>query len=237
MLWNLGGFHHNSVFFFHLFPSFSCQVFQFFSQLWCPFLLPSQARQRFRPHPICAWACIRPSAVVLLLPLTLRASGTNRAPGEAGCNHSDSSSPEQICLALGRGKKRLFKGEASSWLCIRRMKPGSLHYAFSTPHATLSTQIMQYSGVSVLLPLNTTSLLGLVWVLSTTVCPASVVTLPNGICFSSSFGCCDIKQQLKKLKKFVNFPVRKTVWERCSLNVFVHPRHKICYILENYLSY
>lgn len=60
---------------------------------------------------------------------------------------------------------------------------------------TVGTQIMQYSGVSVLLLSNITSLLGLVWVLSTTVCSASVLTLLNGICFSSSFGCCDIKQQ------------------------------------------
>lgn len=122
----LGFSHHISLCscfpFVLLFPSFSSQVFQFFSQLRWPFLLPSQPRQRFRPCPVYAQASIRPSAVGLLLPLALRASGTNRAPGEAGCNHSDSSSPEQICIALERGRKGLFKGGASSRLCIRLLE-------------------------------------------------------------------------------------------------------------------
>lgn len=101
----IGGFLTIILLFFHLFSSFSCQ---FFSQLRCPFLLLSQARQRCRHTLFCACACISPSAVQLL-PLTLRTSGTNRAPVEAGCNHSDSSSPEQICLALGRGEKMTFQ--------------------------------------------------------------------------------------------------------------------------------
>lgn len=205
---NLGVSYHNSVF-FHMFPSFSCQVLQFFSQLRCPFLLPSQARQRFRAHPVSVWVCIRPSAVVLLLPLTPRASGTNRAPGEAGCNHSDSSSPEQICLALGRGKKDFSKekhpldfisGGWSQIVCIVL----SLQHMQQEFKTILGTQIMQHPGVSVLLLLNRTSLLGLVWVLSTAVCSASVLILLSGLCFSSSFGCCDIKQQceIKAVRQF-----------------------------------
>lgn len=86
-----------------------------------PPALPAPAEVQ-TPSRLCP--SFRPSAAALLLPLALRASGTNGAPGEAGCNHSDSSSPEQICLALGRGRKGLFKGGASSWLCIRLMEPG-----------------------------------------------------------------------------------------------------------------
>lgn len=55
-----------------------------------------------------------------------------------------------------------------------------------------------------LLLLNITSMLGLVWLLSVIlICSSTVLTLRNGSCSSGSFGYCD-----EKLKQVVNFPVR-----------------------------
>lgn len=111
----------------HCISAFLCVSLVFLSRLpvlhaaWLPSPL---AFTTWAEVPVYARACIRPSTVALHLPRVLTASGTNRAPGEAGCNHSDSSGPEQICSVLGKGRKGLLKQGATSQICIRLMKPG-----------------------------------------------------------------------------------------------------------------